>query len=106
MGRNFIPVVLIVALGAAIGLLLPKTTTTTIVFEPGGRYTVGAAVRGTLPGQLHLTGLERLRLRVVNRDSLPRQAGVLGLRSGDSLVVPAEACTGTHSQDSITIALR
>jgi len=36
----------------------------------------------------------RLRLRVLNRDSLPHQAGALSVLARDSAVVAAEQCTG------------
>ncbi len=100
-------VALIVVAGVGLGLALPRWRMITIVFEPGGRdYHLENGQSMRLPATMDLLDDGRLRLRVVNRDSVGHAAGVLGLPARDSAIVSAELCTGTHEHGARTIVLR
>lgn len=92
--------------GLAFGLALPRWRTITIVFEPGGTsYSLIDGVSRPLPGTMQVDDDGRLRLRVINRDTVGHAAGVLGLPAQDSATVSAELCTGTHEHGQKTIVL-
>jgi len=82
-----------VALGVVLGFLLPRRHSVVIEFDRGGAVRVAGVVK-SLPASVLLEDDGRLQLVVVNRDTLPHQAGVLAVRQADSLVVDAAACTG------------
>ena len=81
--------------GVAFGFLLPRWRTITIEFPVGGREVrlPGGQIR-PLPATIEIEDDGRLRLKVVNRDTIPHQAGVLGVSALDSATVGAELCTG------------
>jgi hypothetical protein len=97
----------IVVLGFGLGLALPRWRVITVVFEPGGRtwHVAGESPR-PLPATLDVDDDGRLRLRVLNLDTVIHDAGVLAVNARDSAVVPADICTGTHRTGANTIVLR
>lgn len=94
------------AIGTALGFLWPRWRVVTIEFAPGGRMALVEGDSVALPGTMSVDDDGRLRLRVVNRDSLPHQAGAYGVHAADSATVAAELCTGQPHGASRTIALR
>ena len=75
--------------------LMPRWRTITIEFPAGGREVrlPDGAVR-PLPATIDIEDDGRLKLKVINRDTIPHQAGVLGVSANDSATVGAEYCTG------------
>ena len=81
--------------GAVFGFLMPRWRTITIEFPAGGREVrLPDGVTTPLPATLEIEDDGRLRLKVINRDTIPHQAGVLGVSARDSATVGAEYCTG------------
>jgi hypothetical protein len=97
----------VLTLGFGLGLALPRWRVITVVFEPGGQtwHVAGEGPR-PLPATLDVEDDGRLRLLVINRDSVGHNAGVLAFAAHDSATVPADLCTGTHSSGASTIVLR
>lgn len=93
--------------GVAVGLKLPRWRTVSIAFERGGtQVVVRDSAAQPLPGRILIDDDGRLRLRVINRDTVPHQAGVLSVRALDSATVGAEACTGRGHGVTMEIVLR
>lgn len=104
--KRIVLALLIVGAGVFVGLRIPHWKTITIVFEAGGAAVIDQKPPRRLPATLQIVDDGRLRLRVINRDSVPHAAGVLGLPARDSAIVSAELCTGTHEHGAKTILLR
>ena len=100
-------VVLVLAVGVAIGLAMPSWRMTTVIFAPGGRsWRIAGEAPRQLPATLGIDDDGRLRLRVINEDSIGHSAGVLAVAAHDSETVPADLCTGTHFTGKTTILLK
>lgn len=96
-----------VVAGVALGFLLPRWRTLRIDFAPGGRaVSVEGGPAQVLPASLVIDDDGRLRLHVINRDTVAHQAGVLGVGARDSLLIGAELCTGQEHGKGRTIELR
>ena len=84
---------LILALGFALGAVIFHGRTVSVTFEAGGRtYRTGDRGAHRLPATLTLSDVERVRLRIVNRDARPHALGVLSVAPGDSVEVRPDVC--------------
>lgn len=93
--------------GVVFGFLMPRWRTLTVEFALGGREVrLPDGVVRPLPATMDIEDDGRLRLRVLNRDSVPHQAGVLAVAARDSATVGAEACTGQRDAGPKTIVLQ
>ena len=105
--RRLAIVAAIMAAGVGIGLAMPTWRTTTVIFAPGGRsWRLAGEAPRQLPATLGIEDDGRLRLRVINEDSIGHSAGVLAVAAHDSETVPADLCTGTHFTGKTTIVLK
>lgn len=95
-----------VAVGVTLGFFWPRWRVINVEFAAGGRLAVVQGDSVALPGTMQVDDDGRLRLRVMNRDSVPHQAGAYGVGATDSALVSAELCTGQPHGAARTIALR
>jgi hypothetical protein len=95
-----------VAIGAALGFFWPRWRVIDVEFAAGGHLVVVQGDSVALPGTMQVDDDGRLRLRVVNRDSVEHQAGAYGVSPADSATVIAQLCTGQPHGVARTIALR
>ena len=93
--------------GVVFGFLMPRWRTLTVEFTLGGREVrMPDGVVRALPATMDIEDDGRLRLRVLNRDSLPHQAGALSVLARDSATVTAEQCTGQSGTGVTRIVLQ
>ncbi|HEY2805365.1 MAG TPA: hypothetical protein VGI92_05850 [Gemmatimonadales bacterium] len=107
MSRRLGIVAVLLIAGFGIGMTLPSWRVITITFPRGGRsWSVAGESPRLLPGTMDIDDDGRLRLRVINEDSVSHSAGVIAVSAGDSTIVSADLCTGTHRRGANTILLR
>jgi len=99
----FLPLVVGLALGAA----LPHTRTVTVDFRRGGRaFRVGVSRWRPMPATLTLHDAQRVRLRVVNRDTTYHAVGVLSVDPADSVEARPDVCAAAWRGRDLVVLVR